>query len=114
MPIYDYYCEHCELTREVLHSISECTEPKEDTLKEITCPEHGLMKRGISIPHLANMKGGVSVGEKALLADKQAKLKKRSRMHFKNDVLPTLGDKQVKKHFEKKYKNLKGDHEKIK
>jgi len=116
MPIYEYACQHkrCKYTKDVLHTVAELKEPSEETLKEITCPKHGVMQRQMSVPHLANMKGGVSVSEKELLADKQARLKKRSRMHFKNDVLPDLPDRQVKKHFEKKYKGLKGDHEKIK
>jgi putative FmdB family regulatory protein len=114
MPIYDYECQTCGHVAEVLHRISELTEPNEETLKEITCPieGHGIMQRLVSAPHLANMQGGVSVPEKVILNKKQQQRKKRSSTHFKNEVLPTLKAGE-KRHFEKKLKNIKGDHEKM-
>lgn len=114
MPIYDYECNTCGHVVEVLHRISELTEPNSETLKEITCPVegHGVMQRLVSAPHLANMQGGVSVPEGKILADKQSQRKVRSRTHFKNEILPTLKAGE-KRHFEKKLKKYKGDHEKM-
>lgn len=116
MPVYEYACEHkrCKQSKEILHSYAEIKEPSADTLQEMQCPKgHGCMTRVFSAPHLANMKGGVSVSESVLLQEKQKQRKIRSRLQFKNDVLPTLKAGE-KRHFEKKLKHLKGDHEKIK
>lgn len=115
MPTYEYACPHegCEMVKDVLHKYSELENPTQETIDETTCPEHGVrMVRQISAPHVANSQGGVTVGEKTLLDQKQQQRKKRSRLHFKNDVLPTL-KKSDQRYFKPKYKNISGDHEKM-
>lgn len=102
MPRYDYYCSQCSYYQEVIHSMSECNSPSEKTLQLISCPDHGKMSRQISTPHLANMKGGVSVNERVLLKDKQAALKQRARSHTAQ-TLDTIKDPEVKHHLKKKY-----------
>ncbi len=78
------------------------------------------MKRVPQTPELMGFKGGTSVPEKTLLADKQKKRKMRSRLQFKNEEIAKIKDPHSKRHFERKYKtdpvlkDLKGDHEKIK
>lgn len=132
MPIYKYKCiiPGCEKETEVMHSMDECTNPSEETQKECSCnentcpnaimtadsivvPEYGVaFVREITAPHIAGMSGGSSVGESALLAKKQQGLKKRSRAHFKREVMNdpdglVQNDKDAKRHFEGKYKGKK-------
>lgn len=104
MPLYEFKCEMCERVETVLCSF--------DQLKNKTpkCIKHGKMSRVFSVPNVVT---GTS-GQKELLAKKQEQRKTRSRAHFKNEVLPTIVDKDAKKHFEKKYKNTKKvDHTKL-
>jgi len=81
----------------------------------ITCPKHGLMPRIPQVPHLIGTKGS----EKQLLKKKQNQKKIRSKMHFKNEILPTLKDPIDRGYFKNKFekgtnKHIKGDHEKMK
>lgn len=94
--------------------MNEIKEPTEETLKEITC-KHGIMKRVPQEPQLMGASGGQFKSESELLNAKQQQRKTRSRAHFKNEVLPTIGDKAERRHFDKKFKGTKKiDHEKIK
>jgi predicted nucleic acid-binding Zn ribbon protein len=116
MPTYVYACpeEGCENGGEVFHAISEIDNPKAETMDLITCREHGCrMNRVPQASVLMGFMNGTSVDEKTLLDAKVKAKKERSRLHFKNDVLPTL-PKQEQKYFGERYKNLKGDHEKLK
>lgn len=124
MPRYDYYCEACGLQREVMHSIDECNDPTEETQKETSCNEYTCpvakepgkykdvlavygspFKRGVSAPNLHGVVGGRSLGQRAVLLEKQKERKIRSRKHFKKAIMPTL-DKPDRQHFERKYKDL--------
>ena len=71
------------------------------------------MRRVPQEPQLMGASEGEFKTERQLLKEKQTNLKKRSRLHFKNDVMKNLEGLE-KKYFENKYKNLKGDHEKKK
>lgn len=65
------------------------------------------------VPQLAGASGGTFKTEKQLVADKKVLRQRRSKLHFKNDVLPTMSPRDQKR-FGKKWAHLKGDHEKIK
>jgi hypothetical protein len=117
MPEYQYQCpvEGCENGGPMIHSMSQIDNPSASLIALTTCQEHQVrMQRVPQESQLMGFMNGTSATEKEMLAVKQARLKQRSRLHFKNDVLPTLSDPGGKKHFENKYKDLKGDHEKIK
>lgn len=130
MPIYKYKClvPNCKKKVEVMHSMDECKNPSADTQVETSCNEHTCPNatiltadsiiepeygkpfvREITAPHIGGMIGGSSVSESALLAKKQKGLKKRSRDHFKREVMNdpdglVQNDKDAKRHFEGKYK----------
>lgn len=116
MPTYCYQCpeEGCENGGEIFHNMSEIDNPSQELIAQTTCAEHGCrMKRVPQESVLMGFMNGTSVDEKTLLNAKQQQRKLRSRLHFKNDVMNTLKDPGDKKYFENKYKNLKGDHEKM-
>lgn len=120
--IYVYGCSKCRRSVEVSHQMKfvgdEKSLPKE-ILKQISC-RHGIMKRVPQEVQLMGMSGGSSKTESELRKDKQIQRKKRSRLHFKNEVASTIADKDSREYFKRKiasdpvYKDLKGDHEKIK
>lgn len=117
MPIYQYACPCKKKPIEVEHSMSfignELKLPG-DVLKKIKCEKHGIMQRIPFLPNLAGSSGGTFKSEKQLLKEKQQSRKLRSKIHFKNEVLPKLSGTD-RMHFEKKLKNIpKKDHEKIK
>jgi predicted nucleic acid-binding Zn ribbon protein len=116
MPFYTYRCK-CGKEKEVMHSMSEVDNPSKKTLKEITCHKT-VMSRVPQIPQLMGASGGTFKKEGELLKDKQKQRQKRSSLHFKNEILPTLS-KSDQTYFKKRYdkgskKDLSGDHEKIK
>lgn len=70
-------------------------------------------KKGV--PELMGTSGGTFKSEAELRKDKQKQRKIRAKHHFKNEVMPNHPDKDLKKHFEKKYKGtVFKDHEKMK
>lgn len=84
-------------------------------LYNITCTKHGVMPRVPQVPHLIGARGS----EKQLLKKKQQQRKLRSKLHFKNEIMPTLKDPVDRGYFKHKFekganKGLKGDHEKMK
>jgi hypothetical protein len=118
MPTYVHSCTKCSSNTEIFYSMDfvgkEEGLPK-DILKQITCKKHGLMPRVPQEPHLAGSSNGTFKSEKELLNEKQSQRKLRSKIHFKNEVLPTIkGTPLEKRHFKNKLKNLpKKDHEKM-
>ena len=127
MPTYDYKCQACGRVIEVVHSISQCENPSEQLLEQITCPfdrdcevhwrdrlgmeiprDHELVfKRTVSEPNIMGSYGGSSLSGKEKLNTIQKERKQRSTDHFKKEVFPTL-PKSEKKHFEKKWKKNGG------
>jgi len=123
MPTYDYKCQACGSIKEVVHQMSECDNPSERLLKEITCPfdhecqvnwqnhlgmeiprDHELVfKRTVNEPNIQGSYGGSSLSGKEKLATIQAERKERSHKHFMKETFPTL-PKQEKAHFKKKWK----------
>lgn len=123
MPTYDYKCQACGRIKEVVHSISQCDNPSEQLLEEITCPfnpecqfnwqshlgmeiphDHELIfKRTISEPNIQGSYGGSSLSGKEKLATIQKERKERSHNDFKKEIFPTL-PKQEKKFFKDKWK----------
>jgi hypothetical protein len=136
MPVYNHSCAHCgancEIQYEMKYVGDEANLPKE-IKQQISCNPKtcksklegkGKMSfryggsywpRVPYAPHIANVIGGVTVTEGDLLKQKQDSRKARSRVHFKNEILPKLA-KEDKRMFDRsgKYKNIKGDHEKMK
>lgn len=119
--IYVYACIKCKKKPiEVEHSMSEVDNPTESLIEATTCHKHNL--RMVRVPqsvHLMGASGGQFKTEKELLKDKQTQRKKRSSLHFKNEIMPKLTDVSDKRHFNKKFnegskKGLSGDHEKMK
>lgn len=118
---YVYQCSKCRKTREVSHEMkyvgNESSLPNH-ILSQITC--HGIMKRVPQEIQLMGMSGGSSKTEAELRKDKQIQRKKRSRLHFKNEVVDKIADDDSRRYFQHKvkndptYKDLKGDHEKLK
>jgi putative FmdB family regulatory protein len=122
MPVYDYQCQACGRVIEVVHSISQCDNPSEQLLEEITCPMFQdcqvawrdklgmelptdtdlIFKRKISEPNIQGSYGGSSLSGKEKLATIQKERKERSHQNFKKEVFPTL-PKQEKAFFEKKW-----------
>jgi len=116
MPNYEYHCLKCKTSKDVLHSIAELTAPSLETLIEITCPKHGIMKREVTAPMLNGASGR---SEKQLLKEKQNLVKKRAQLHTKNEGWKDIKDPGQRKAIYDKYhkgkgKGLTGDHEKIK
>lgn len=102
-PIYEYACREkgCKYTVEVLHSMSECDNPKESTLKEITCKKHNaLMKRIIQDVMLIGASGKT---EAQLRADKQAQQKRRARLHTAQNSDDIVHGAENKARIKKKY-----------
>ncbi len=119
MPTYTYSCSvlKCAYTKEVTHSMSECSNPLTATIAEITCPKHRiLMKRVPQETQLMGFLNGTSASESDLLAAKQKERKHRSNLHFKNEVLEKSSkiSEPEKKKFKARHKNISGDHEKLK
>lgn len=120
MPTYIHACNKCTSQVEVFYLMEFVGKEKElptNILKQITCNKHGLMGRVPQLPYLAGSSNGTFKSEAQLLSEKQQQRKLRSRIHFKNEILPKskkLGPGE-KRHFEKKLKDIpKKDHEKIK
>lgn len=119
--IYVYRCRKCKGKEiEVEHGMSyignESNLPK-SILDLITCKKHGLMNRVIQEPQLMGMMNGSSCSEETLRADKVKKRKIRNALHTKNEgwkQAPESERAEYRKHVEKKYAHLSGDHEKIK
>lgn len=116
MPTYTFCCSKCKLSRDVLMKISELESPSSETLIEITCPKHGIMKREVTAPMLNGTSG---LSEKQLLQKKQNLVKKRAQLHTKNEGWKDIKDPGQRKAIYDKYhkgkgKGLTGDHEKIK
>lgn len=111
MPLYEFYCgvPYCRKRVEEIQSFEQVGKIFP------LCPKHYVpMLRLYSVPHLANMIGGVSVSENVLLSKKQESRKTRSRAHFKNEVMHKIKDPGERRHFEKKFKGTKKiDHEKL-
>ena len=98
MPFYDYYCNKCETTIELEHSMNESD-------KERYCECGNTLKRVYHVPTIKGMSGGSIRTEKELLKMKQKQRSDRSKLHFKKEVLPTL-DQGEKRFFEKKLKHI--------
>jgi predicted nucleic acid-binding Zn ribbon protein len=77
LPTYDYICDICKTEKEVLHSMDELQNPKENTKKEITCCNQ-LMHRTFNVGH-----GGYAVFGSSTPEQKQKALKKRADDHYK-------------------------------
>lgn len=108
MPIYIHECHECLHSVEAFYSMSDTDLSLQDLqakLKEqdITC-EHGVMPRVIQASTLIGFHNGMSGPEakKAILKDKQAERKERSRKHFIEEGLPTVNKKDAA-HFKKKH-----------
>lgn len=117
---YVYACPKCKKKPiEVDHGMSEVDNPSKATIKATTCTKHKIrMQRVPQIPQLMGASGGEFKTEKQLLGDKQAQRKRRSRLHFKNEIMPKLTDVSDKRYFKEKFdkgvnKGISGDHEKI-
>lgn len=103
MPTYDYSCPNCGTVKEdVFHSIAELESPSEETLSEITCkckPKGVRMILGYFNPP--------SIKTPTINRFLNNDRKKRNKKHFEKEVLPTLPDRDSKRHHIKKlgYKN---------
>lgn len=115
MPTYCYQCSKCTKAIEIFHSMSEVDKPTEETIEQTTCKKHGRMKRVPQLPQLMGSSEGTFKNEAQLRQEKKAQRKQRSRMHFKNEVLPHMKETpKILDHFKNKTKNLgKKDHEKM-
>ena len=72
MPLYDYKCPQCGGIKEVIHRISECDTPSENTIKDTQCTECGVaMRRQISNTYYATF-ASASPAEKHRILDKRA------------------------------------------
>lgn len=117
---YIHKCNQCKQSKPIeidypMEFVGREYELPWDILYNITCPRHGLMPR---VPQEVYL-GGVRGTEKQLLKKKQDQRKLRSKMHFKNEILPTLKDPIDRGYFKHKFekganKHIKGDHEKMK
>lgn len=89
MPTYDYSCTKCGNVKEVFHSISELEIPSEETLEEITCCDRVMVQAFITAPAVKT-----PTASHFITKDR----KKRNKDHFKKEVLPSIIDKDAKKH----------------
>lgn len=123
MPTYVYQCGACGLKKEVFHSMAECDNPTDETLKKISCHydqdcqiswaetkgvetptgEEYIFKR---VPQAVQIKGAYN-GSSVSGAEKRATIKserrQRSHQDFKKKIYPNL-PKSEKRHFEQKWK----------
>jgi len=123
MPTYRHRCPvpECEFTIDLdlpIMCTTEDADPK--WLEPCVCPRHGASAgrwpRVIGGFYIMGSSGGKVRTERELLKEKENYLEKRSFLHFKNEILPTL-DKGTQQAFKKKRNNydfVSGDHEKMK
>lgn len=104
MPTYIYKDEQTGYTKEVKHSISECDNPSDETLEQITY-EGRVMQR---VPLASQILGVYSGGKIPKGEEKQqlikSERKQRSYNHFKREVAPTLSNVE-KAQFRRKHKD---------
>lgn len=123
MPTYDYKCQACGMIKEVVHSMSECDNPSEQLLEEISCPmdpdcqvnwqnylgmeiprDHELIfKRTINEPQIQGSYGGKIPQGSEKRSVIQSERMGRSHKDFKKNIFPTL-PKAEKKFFNEKWK----------
>jgi len=130
MPCYLYKCPHCKTKPvEVMHEMKFIGNEKDlprDILEQIVCHTKickakeeqtgALWKRIPQEPQLMGSSEGTFLSEDQLRKKKQAQRKVRSKIHFKNEILPKMNETaKIKDHFKNSVKHLPNkDHEKMK